>query len=288
MADLWHPIPGICILDMGEKQFIFQFFHEVDVQRVLARTPWFFNNHLLLLHRIQLGESPSLVPLNLLEFWVQIHDLPSSLMTESMAKQFGVFLGQFIDYDTSFRSMNFQSFMRIWVRLDVTILLKKKKKILIGKDRIDISLRAAVRRRNATISKWLREADGSECNLLDKEREFRGQNLGNENDFGSSRGGELAKSFPNPNFIPLGSGQIALNKGIDKWLNMVNRELYGADNGHGPMELQLDEENDPLHALEGKKRQRVVNDLVNLSSNNSDGGVNDILASFAEQSSRAQ
>ncbi|MBA0566076.1 hypothetical protein Golob_010926 [Gossypium lobatum] len=191
--------------------------------------------------------------------------------------------------------------MRIRVRLDVTILLKKKKKILIGKEQIvyayfqyeklslfcficgklghgesfcpfrtrmdpskivfgwDISLRAAVRRRNATVSKWLREAD--------------------------SRGGELAKSYPNPNFIPLGSSQMALNKEIDKWLNMVNRELYGADNGHGPMKLQLDEENDPLHALEGKKRQRVVNDLVNLSSNNSDGGVNDILASSAGQSS---
>ncbi|KAK8298214.1 hypothetical protein V6Z11_D05G238700 [Gossypium hirsutum] len=222
--------------------------------------------------------------------------------------------------------MNFQSFMRIRVRLDVTILLKKKK-ILIDKDRIvyayfqyeklslfcficgklghgesfgpfrtrvdpskivfgwDISLRAAVRQRNATVSKWLREVDGSECNLLDKEREFRGQNLRNESDFGSSRGGELAKSYPNPNFIPLGSSQMALNKEIDKWLNMINRELYGADNGHGPMKLQLDEENDPLHTLEGKKRQRVVNDLVNLSSNNFDGGVNDILASSAGQSS---
>ncbi|MBA0808307.1 hypothetical protein Gohar_024058, partial [Gossypium harknessii] len=215
------------------------------------------------LHRIQPGESPSLVPLNLLEFWVQIHDLPSGLMTKSMAKQFGAFLGQFIDYNTS---------------VDPS-------KIVFG---WDISLRAAVRRRNATVSKWLREADGSECNLLDKEREFQGRNLRNESDFGSSHGGDLAKSCPNPNFIPLGSSQMALNKEIDKWLNMVNRELYGADNGHWPMKLQLDEENDPLHALEGKKRQRVVNDLVNLSSNNSDGGVNDILASSAGQSSSAQ
>lgn len=56
IAYFWHPIWGICISDLGEKRFLFQFFHEVDVQRVLARTPWFFNNHLLLLHRIQPGD----------------------------------------------------------------------------------------------------------------------------------------------------------------------------------------------------------------------------------------
>ncbi|MBA0676272.1 hypothetical protein Goari_017764 [Gossypium aridum] len=61
---------------------------------------------------------------------------PPGLMTESMAKQFGDFLGQFLDYDTSFLSMGFQNFMHIRVRLDVTIPLKRKKKILIGKDRI--------------------------------------------------------------------------------------------------------------------------------------------------------
>ncbi|MBA0733842.1 hypothetical protein Gogos_017814 [Gossypium gossypioides] len=52
-------------------------------------------------------------------------------MTESMAKQFRDFLGQFLDYDTSFLSMGFQNFMHIRVRLDVTIPLKRKKKILI-------------------------------------------------------------------------------------------------------------------------------------------------------------
>ncbi|PPD86453.1 hypothetical protein GOBAR_DD16606 [Gossypium barbadense] len=86
MADLWHLIRGICISDLGERRFLFQIFHEVDIQRVPAGTPWFFNNHLLLLHRIQSGENPSLVPLTFTEFWVQVHDLPPGLMLESLAK----------------------------------------------------------------------------------------------------------------------------------------------------------------------------------------------------------
>ncbi|KAH1091111.1 hypothetical protein J1N35_018368 [Gossypium stocksii] len=52
MADLWHPVGGICISDLGDKRYLFQFFHEVDRQRVMSGTPWFFNNHLLILQQI--------------------------------------------------------------------------------------------------------------------------------------------------------------------------------------------------------------------------------------------
>ncbi|MBA0568186.1 hypothetical protein Golob_005695, partial [Gossypium lobatum] len=36
MADLWHHIGGICITELGEKRYHFQFFHEVDLERVVA------------------------------------------------------------------------------------------------------------------------------------------------------------------------------------------------------------------------------------------------------------
>ncbi|MBA0876748.1 hypothetical protein Goshw_000579 [Gossypium schwendimanii] len=136
MADLWHPIRGICISDLGERHFLFQFFHEVDIRRVLAGTPWFFNNHLLLLHRIQPGENPSIVPLIFTEFWVQVHDLPPGMVSETMAKQFGDFLGKFLEYDTSAWLINSHSFMRIRVQLNVTIPLKRRKKVMVGADRI--------------------------------------------------------------------------------------------------------------------------------------------------------
>ncbi|KAH1114033.1 hypothetical protein J1N35_007411 [Gossypium stocksii] len=68
MADLWHPIQGICISDLGERRVFFQFFHEVDIQRVLGGTSWFFNNHLLLLQRLQPSENPLSIQLNSPEF----------------------------------------------------------------------------------------------------------------------------------------------------------------------------------------------------------------------------
>ncbi|MBA0576869.1 hypothetical protein Golob_025280, partial [Gossypium lobatum] len=136
MADLWHPIRGICISDLGDRRILFQFFHEVDIQRVLVGTPWFFNNHLLLLHRIQPGENPSEVPLVFTEFWIQVHDLLPGLVSETMARQFGDFLGKFLEYDLSDRLSNSYSFMRIRVKLNVTCPLKRRKKVMVGSDRI--------------------------------------------------------------------------------------------------------------------------------------------------------
>ncbi|MBA0729735.1 hypothetical protein Golax_022957 [Gossypium laxum] len=96
MADLWHPIGGICI------------------------TEW-------------RGENSAAMELNLTEFWVQVHDLQPGLMNVSMAKQFGDFCGNFIEYDTFIPTLGLQMFLRICVCLDVTALLKRKKKVLIGK-----------------------------------------------------------------------------------------------------------------------------------------------------------
>ncbi|KAK5824612.1 hypothetical protein PVK06_019393 [Gossypium arboreum] len=133
MADLWHPIGGICISDLGKKRYLFQFFHDVDVQRVLSNTPWFFNNHLIILQKVQKGGDRSAILLNFIEFWVQIHDLPPGLITKTIAMQFREFLGKFLEYDTSILTLGLEKFMRTRVRLDVSNPLKQKKKIQIGK-----------------------------------------------------------------------------------------------------------------------------------------------------------
>ncbi|PPD95929.1 hypothetical protein GOBAR_DD07047 [Gossypium barbadense] len=106
MADLWHPTGGICITEVGEK-------------RVKAGTPWFFNNHLLILQTILEGVNPAVVELKFTEFWIQVHDLPPGSMNESMAKQFGSFSGKFLEYETSVPTLGTQIFLRTRVCLDL-------------------------------------------------------------------------------------------------------------------------------------------------------------------------
>ncbi|MBA0614886.1 hypothetical protein Godav_015117 [Gossypium davidsonii] len=43
LADLWHPLGGVIISDLGDKRYLFKFFYEVDIKRVIDGIPWSFN-----------------------------------------------------------------------------------------------------------------------------------------------------------------------------------------------------------------------------------------------------
>ncbi|MBA0838052.1 hypothetical protein Goarm_010149 [Gossypium armourianum] len=87
------------IFDLGDQRYLFKIFHNMEIEHVENETPWTFNNHLLILHRLKENEDPLLVPLVFTNFWVQVHDLPPGFFSEKMAKQFGNFIGTVIDYD---------------------------------------------------------------------------------------------------------------------------------------------------------------------------------------------
>ncbi|KAK5811257.1 hypothetical protein PVK06_026582 [Gossypium arboreum] len=58
MANLWHLVRGVQVSDLGEKRFLFRFFHKMDLKRVVNGTYWTFNNHLLIIHRLVKEENP--------------------------------------------------------------------------------------------------------------------------------------------------------------------------------------------------------------------------------------
>lgn len=132
LVDLWHPIGGIAIPDIGERRFLFKFFYAVDLKRVLDGLSWFFNNHLLLLREVLSNEDPLTINLYQVVFWIQVHDLPPGFMSEVMGCQFGDFLGNFLEYDSKSLSMGLYWYMQIRVRLEIRLPLKRRKKIQFG------------------------------------------------------------------------------------------------------------------------------------------------------------
>ena len=129
LSHLWRPGKGVCISEFTNQRYIFKFFHVVDLKRVLAGGPWTYDNHLLILHWIQPGEYPNQIPLNSIDIWVQIFDLPSSCMSESVGKQLGNYIGSFLEYDTSNNGGNMKEYMRLRVSMDVRHPLKRGKRI---------------------------------------------------------------------------------------------------------------------------------------------------------------
>lgn len=116
----------------GGKRFLFKFFHKIDLERVQNGSPWTFNNHLLVLHRMVARENPLQVPLLLVCFWLQVHELPPSFFSEQLARQLGDFVGAFMEYDTKSLGRGFIRYMRTRVLIDVRQPLKRKKKLMFA------------------------------------------------------------------------------------------------------------------------------------------------------------
>ncbi|KAG8498081.1 hypothetical protein CXB51_007414 [Gossypium anomalum] len=131
LASVWHPIGSVSISDLGRERYLFRFYYEVDVERVLKNGPWNFNSHLLILFRLQQGEDPLSVPLHWVEFWILIHDLPFGFITDAVAHQLGNFIGEFIEYDSVAVQLGYKRIMRVRVKVDVRKPLKRKKRIAL-------------------------------------------------------------------------------------------------------------------------------------------------------------
>ncbi|MBA0548731.1 hypothetical protein Golob_019813 [Gossypium lobatum] len=93
LADLWHPLRGVSIMEIEDKRIFFRFYSEIDLKRVMDDMPWFFNRHLIVFHRLIRGEDPSIVLLWTTVFWVRTNNLLARLITEGMARQLGDFIG---------------------------------------------------------------------------------------------------------------------------------------------------------------------------------------------------
>lgn len=62
-------------------------------------TPWTFNNYILIFNWLEKDKDPLQALLYFINFWVQIHDLHNGLISQMMAKQFGNFIGTFLEHN---------------------------------------------------------------------------------------------------------------------------------------------------------------------------------------------
>jgi 14-3-3 protein epsilon len=129
MADLWRPLKGVAIKEAKPGLFLFCFNHQLDMEEVLKNGPWTFDNHLLIMERMQIGVQIENIPLHHAEFWVQVHDLPTGLMKEKYGIPLGNFIGSFVEYDKNNNSSFWRQYMRLRVKVDVRLPLKKDTKV---------------------------------------------------------------------------------------------------------------------------------------------------------------
>lgn len=129
LADIWRPAMGISIKAITAGLYLFQFYHKDDMQWMMSNGPWSFDGAILVTNTIPAGGDPTNVPLNEVDFWVQIYDLPTNFMTEAVGRQLGNFFGTFVMYDNNNNTSIWREYMRLKIRVDVRLPLKRRKKI---------------------------------------------------------------------------------------------------------------------------------------------------------------
>lgn len=129
MSEIWRPMKGVHITEIPGNRFLFQFFHRVDLQRVIEGGPWTFDNSPLLVTWLDNKTIPRQVPLVGMDIWIQIYDIPVGYFFENTGKLLGNFIGQFLEYDPKNSQAIWRDYMRVRVCIDVRLPLKRYKKI---------------------------------------------------------------------------------------------------------------------------------------------------------------
>lgn len=102
IALVWQPIRGVQISELQPNLFLFVFYHESDMRYVLEKGPWSFENNTLVCRQVHDGILPGDVPLDSVDMWVQVHDLPLGYTSDVVLKQGVNFLGIFVRRDDRF------------------------------------------------------------------------------------------------------------------------------------------------------------------------------------------
>lgn len=129
LASLWRPKEGVEIHDLGGRRFSFVFFHVLDIQKVIEGGPWTFEQNLLVYHKLEEKEDPHLVPLNKMDIWVQIYDLPAGMLSERILQSIGNYVGVFVKTEPMNTNVVWKMYVRIRVTMDIHKPLKRRMKV---------------------------------------------------------------------------------------------------------------------------------------------------------------
>ncbi|XP_019190338.1 PREDICTED: uncharacterized protein LOC109184755 [Ipomoea nil] len=129
MAAIWQPAMGVTMQQIQSQRYLIRFYHEADLVRILSDGPWSFEQSLLIMRRVMPGEDPEVVPLDLADFWVQIHSLPTGLRSAVVVSAIGSFLGTLVMVDERNFDGTMRTYYRVRVTIDATKPLKKQMKL---------------------------------------------------------------------------------------------------------------------------------------------------------------
>ncbi|KAJ8762818.1 hypothetical protein K2173_022947 [Erythroxylum novogranatense] len=128
LLSFWHPMRGAYIKPLIDNNiYIIQFYHHIDLKKMLAGGPWSFNKCIMLIHQWKEGKNPMDIDFTHIDVWVQFHGLPMGFASETLARNIGNVMGTYLDYNSTFRRNSWNNYMRVRAQINVEEPLIRKK-----------------------------------------------------------------------------------------------------------------------------------------------------------------
>ena len=119
LASLWQPDKQMDTILTETNRMLFQFYDQGEMERVLQTGPWHFDNYPVLIKKLPFGGNPNTMPLDTMDIWIQVHNLPFGFMTESMGHLLGNHIGRLLKYDFNNNYGTWRKYMRLRVAMNI-------------------------------------------------------------------------------------------------------------------------------------------------------------------------
>lgn len=129
MASLWRPGKGLYVKQLESNRFIFQFYHEIDIKRVIDGSPWTFGRFHLVLERLKDGNNPRTIEINKIDLWVQLHGMNTGFMSQRVATDIGNYIGNYVEGDPNNFVGVWREYLRIRVSIPLNVPIKRRMKL---------------------------------------------------------------------------------------------------------------------------------------------------------------
>ncbi|KAJ8754188.1 hypothetical protein K2173_002087 [Erythroxylum novogranatense] len=107
--------------------YLIQFYHHMDLKKMIAGSSWSFNKCILLIHQWKEGENPTEINFIHTDVWVQFHGLPLGFASEMLARNIINLMGTYLEYDSTQRRNTWNNYMQVRVSINVEEPLMRKK-----------------------------------------------------------------------------------------------------------------------------------------------------------------
>ena len=126
---LWHTKKGFEARDIGDHRVLFIFSEQIEVDRVLVGESWLFDKYLVALKRIGHQTEMKGLVFDSVFFWIQVYDLPIGSLKSRVAQDIVLVTGEVVNSRAAEEDYEGSHFKRVRVRIDITKLLCRGRKI---------------------------------------------------------------------------------------------------------------------------------------------------------------